>query len=99
MSANAGYRSKPARTMTGPDQVAKCRSDKMRKRNVRTKMVRALMAIAVGGSAFQLSGCDPAVRSTLLSGLEVTTTSLTNALISAFFIGLNDDSGTGLTTL
>jgi len=56
------------------------------------------MAIAVGGSAFQLSGCDPAVRSTLLGGLETTTTTLTNALITAFFISLENDSSSGLTT-
>jgi len=70
----------------------------MRKNKVRTRMTRALMAIAVGGSAFQLSGCDPAVRSTLLGGLEATTTTLTNALITAFFLGLDDNSGSGLTT-
>jgi hypothetical protein len=58
------------------------------------------MAAAVGGSAFQLGGCDPVVRDTLLIGLEATTTSLTNTLISAFFISLDDDddAGTGLTT-
>lgn len=70
----------------------------MRKNKLRTKMTRALMAIAVGGSAFQMSGCDPAVRSTLLGGLEATTTTLTNALITAFFLSLDDDSGAGLTT-
>jgi len=53
--------------------------------------MRLLAATAVGGSAFQLSGCDPAVRETLLTGLETTTTGLTNALISAFFISLEDD--------
>jgi len=58
------------------------------------------MAVAaVGGSAFQLSGCDPAVRGTILTGLETTTASLANTLISAFFISLEDDSsGGGLTT-
>jgi hypothetical protein len=59
------------------------------------------MALAVGGSALQLSGCDPDVRAALLGGLEQTTTSLTNALISAFFISLEDDdaaSSDGLTT-
>jgi hypothetical protein len=58
------------------------------------------MALAVGGSAFQLSGCDPAVRSTLLEGLETTTTSLSTALISAFFLSLQDDDagGSDLTT-
>ncbi len=70
----------------------------MRKNKLRTRMTRVLMAIAVGGSAFQLSGCDPAVRSTLLGGLEATTTTLTNALISAFFLSLDDDAGSGLTT-
>jgi hypothetical protein len=57
-------------------------------------MVRATMVLAIGGSAFQLSGCDPAVRSTLLEGLETTTATLSSALISAFFLGLADDSET-----
>lgn len=57
-----------------------------------------MMAMAVGGSAFQLSGCDPAVRSTLLDGLSATTTTLSTALITAFFLGLDDDAGAGLTT-
>jgi hypothetical protein len=56
------------------------------------------MAIAVGGSAFQLSGCDPAVRSTLLDGLQATTTALSGALISAFFLGLDDEDDGTLTT-
>ena len=51
------------------------------------------MALAVGGSAFQLSGCDPAVRSTLLEGLQTTTSSLSTALISAFFLSLDDGNG------
>lgn len=64
------------------------------------RFVRFTTALAVGGSAFQLSGCDPAVRDTVLLGLEATTSSLTSTLISAFFISLqDDDSGTqGLTT-
>jgi hypothetical protein len=53
----------------------------------------------LGGSMFQLSGCDPNVRDALLAGLEGTTTSLTNTLISAFFISLEDDAdGGSLTT-
>jgi hypothetical protein len=58
------------------------------------------MTLAVGGSAFQLSGCDPEVRSTLLEGLQTTTTSLSTALISAFFLSLEDDDagGADLTT-
>jgi hypothetical protein len=57
-------------------------------------------AVAVGGSAFQMSGCDPAVRDTLVAGLETTTQSLSSALISAFFLSLEDDEGdaSGLTT-
>lgn len=58
------------------------------------------MALAVGGSAFQLSGCDPAVRDTILTGLETTTQSLSSALISAFFLSMQngDSSGGSLTT-
>ena len=66
----------------------------MTRRNYWKRMKRATMILAVGGSAFQLSGCDPAVRSTLLDGLQVTTTSLSSALITAFFLSLQDDSGT-----
>ncbi len=64
------------------------------------RVVRLTMALAVGGSAFQLSGCDPAVRSTVLTGLETTTQSLTSTLISAFFLTLEDDtsSSSSLTT-
>ena len=72
----------------------------MATRSVRTRLLRTAMALALGGSAFQLSGCDPAVRSTLLDGLEATTGSLSSALISAFFLSLQDNSSTsgGLTT-
>ncbi len=72
----------------------------MKKMTPWKRFVRFTTAVAVGGSAFQLSGCDPAVRDTVLSGLEATTSSLTSTLISAFFISLqDDDSGTqGLTT-
>ncbi len=71
----------------------------MATRSVRTRLLRTAMALALGGSAFQLSGCDPAVRATLLDGLEATTGSLSSALISAFFLSLQDDSTSGgLTT-
>lgn len=72
----------------------------MTKNNRGKRFIRLAMAVAVGGSAFQLSGCDPAVRSTILTGLEATTSSLTSTLISAFFLSLQDDStaGTGFTT-
>ena len=70
----------------------------MAKRSLRTRIMRFLMATAVGGSAFQLSGCDPDVRTTLLDGLETTTLGLTNVLISVFFQTLEDDSSGSLTT-
>ncbi len=74
----------------------------MATRSVRTRLLRTAMALALGGSVFQLSGCDPAVRDQLLTGLETTTTSLSSALISAFFLSLQNNSstttGSGLTT-
>lgn len=73
----------------------------MRRESIRKRFLRFVTAAAVGGSAFQLSGCDPAVRDTLLAGLEETTTALSNALISAFFISLEENassSGDSLTT-
>jgi len=65
----------------------------MNRRSLRERVVRFAAVIAVGGSAFQLSGCDPAVRQTILTGLETTTTSLTSTLISAFFLSLEDEAG------
>jgi len=65
----------------------------MTKRSLRQRLVRATMALALGGSVFQLSGCDPAVRDTLLIGLETTTQSLSSALISAFFLSMQDGDG------
>ncbi len=71
----------------------------MAKRTLRQRMMRIVTVLAVGGSAFQLSGCDPDVRTTLLTGLEGTTQALGDALISAFFLTLeDDDTNTSLTT-
>ncbi len=67
----------------------------MAMRSLRTRLLRTAMTLAVGGSAFQLSGCDPEVRSTLLDGLQTTTNSLSTALISAFFLSLEDDDAAG----
>lgn len=68
--------------------------------NLRSRFMRTVCAVLVGGSAMQLSGCDPQVRSTLLDGLEATTSSLSSALISAFFLTLqnDDEDAGGLTT-
>lgn len=70
----------------------------MSKRNMRTRVLRMLTTVAIGGSVFQLSGCDPAVRQTLLDGLETTTTSLSSALISAYFLSLDNTDSSSLTT-
>jgi hypothetical protein len=66
----------------------------MFKRAVRARLVRAMMAVAVGGSAFQLSGCDPEVRAVLIGGLEDATQSLSSVLITAVFLGLVDEDTT-----
>jgi hypothetical protein len=63
----------------------------MKKRSFRHRIMRTMAAIAIGGSAFQLSGCDQAVRDTILSGLEETSQTLSASLISAFFQTLGDD--------
>jgi len=72
----------------------------MSKRGLRKRVLRLATVLAVGGSAFQLEGCDPTVRSTLLAGLATTTEALTDTLISTFFQSLvtNSSSGGGLTT-
>ncbi len=72
----------------------------MRTHSIRNRCLRFAAAVAVGGSAFQLSGCDPTVRDSLLSGLEETTSALSSALISAFFISLENNAANnqGLTT-
>ena len=64
----------------------------MKRNSLWMRVVRATMAIAVGGSAMQLSGCDANVRNTLLDGLEATTTGLSASLISAFFLSIANDA-------
>ncbi len=70
----------------------------MRRKSIWSRFVRTAMALSVGGSAFVLSGCDPGVRTTLLTGLETTTQTLSEALITAFFMSLDSSDGSGLTT-
>lgn len=75
----------------------------MNKRSIWNRAIRTTTLLAMGGSAFQLSGCDPEVRATLLTGLQQTSTGLATTLVSAFFLSLADDdaaggAGTGLTT-
>jgi hypothetical protein len=53
----------------------------------------------IGGTVFQLGGCDPLVRQTLLTGLETTTSTLAQTFVTAFFVSLqDDDTSTQLTT-
>jgi hypothetical protein len=70
----------------------------MAKRTRRQRMLRATMALLMGGSALQLSSCDPTVRATLLTGLETTTATLAQTFIAAFFVSLAEDDSGGLTT-
>ncbi len=72
----------------------------MLKRTVRSRILRAMAVLAVGGSSFQFSGCDPAVRDELVGGLETTAQTLSSVLISALFLSLQDSgsSGGGLST-
>jgi hypothetical protein len=71
-------------------------------RGCRRRLLRWASVFVVGGSVFQLGSCDPTVRSTLLTGLEATTGALTDTIVSAFFISLQDDeqqsTSTDLTT-
>jgi len=72
----------------------------MSKRARNRRWIRLAMSVAVGGSLFQLGSCDPAVRATILTGLEQTTGTLLNTVNSAFFISLQDDEDqTGNTNL
>lgn len=72
----------------------------MNRKTYGQRFVRMLAAAAMGGSIVQLSGCDPAVRDTLLTGLQSTSASLLGALNDAFFISLADDDAgaSGFTT-
>ena len=72
----------------------------MTTKSLRKRVMRGAVALAVGGSAFSLSGCDPEVRGALLGGLEQTTGALLTTLNTAFFLTLqDDDAGAGTTSL
>jgi len=67
----------------------------MSKLGIRRRVLRLSAALLMGGSVFQVGGCDPTVRDALLAGLEGTTTALSDTLISAFFISLQNDNASG----
>ncbi|MCA9245142.1 MAG: hypothetical protein KDA32_14380 [Phycisphaerales bacterium] len=57
---------------------------------------RKLVLAMTAGSVFVLSGCDPNVRDTVLTGVEASTTTLFGTFLNAFFESLatQDDSTT-----
>lgn len=50
------------------------------------------MAVAFVGGAFALSGCQPEIRDTLLSGLQDAATGLASTFLDALFIRIRSDS-------
>ena len=71
----------------------------MRKSSTRNWVVRCLL-ISLGSSVFVLSGCDPQIQATVLSGLNTASTSLSTTFINAFFQKLQagDTATTGTGT-
>ncbi len=55
-----------------------------------------LLSMVSGGSLLALSGCDPTVRETVLTGVEGATTTLITTFIRAFFESVlaPEDEGT-----
>ena len=53
-----------------------------------------------GGMALQvnLSGCDTDVRNAALTGIQTSLTTLTSAIINAFFLSLQADTSSSTTT-
>lgn len=51
-----------------------------------------LVPLVVGATVFQLGGCDPQVRTAILTGLQTSLTGLVTALINAFFLALQNAS-------
>lgn len=63
------------------------------------KLMTWMMLIGMGGTSFQLSGCDQGIRSTVLGGLnsaaDTLILSLTNALFQSLDNAGQDDDLTG----
>lgn len=55
-------------------------------------LARKWAPLVAGGLALQinLSGCDPEVRDTVLTGLQTSLTGLVSSVINAFFLSLQD---------
>jgi hypothetical protein len=61
-------------------------------RGLRRRSLSWLLAMAAGGGALVLGGCDPAVRDTVLGGVGSAATSLAGTFIQAFFQSLTTDT-------
>ena len=74
----------------------------MKKKSLRTRAMRSMVALAVGGTPMMLLGsCDDVSQEALLGGLEETVQTLSETLISVFFLNLVDEpsvNANGLTT-
>jgi hypothetical protein len=55
------------------------------------RFVQRIAAWAMCGMLFQISSCNPNVRDAVISGLETTSLSLANIVITTLFQGLGDD--------
>jgi hypothetical protein len=70
----------------------------------RPTMYRLLLSkfwipLIAGGVMFETGGgCDPTVRTTILSGLQTSFVGLTTSLINAFFMSLAGNSSSGGST-
>ncbi len=64
------------------------------KRPFITRLVtsKVWLPLLAGATAFQIniSGCDPEVRDTVLTGLQTSITGLFSSVITAFFLSLQD---------
>ncbi len=56
-------------------------------------------SLTVGGTMLVLSGCEPEVRDTVLSGVESAAAGLAAAFISAFFQTLDQPEDAGMGTV
>ena len=62
----------------------------MRKSRFLKRLLAGLTLVGMGGTSFQLTGCDQGIRSTVLGGLNGATDTLLLALTNALFQSLNN---------
>jgi len=67
-------------------------------RNIKLRLNNILLTALSGGMLLQLGTCNPNVRDSVLSGLETTSLTFANVLISTLFDGLGE-GGTGGSSL